>query len=65
VEAETRRRRLVERHIRFGKTPEAAADWVERSDEANARAIRATRERADLVVQIHEDLLLDGPEDDF
>jgi pantothenate kinase len=65
VEAETRRRRLVERHIRFGKTPEAAADWVERSDEANARAIRATRERADLVVQIHEDLLLDGAEEDF
>jgi pantothenate kinase len=62
VEAETRRRRLVERHIRFGKTPEAARSWVEGSDEANARAIRATRERADLVVLIEEDLY---PQKDF
>jgi pantothenate kinase len=65
VDAETRRRRLVERHIRFGKTPAVAADWVERSDEANARAVRATRERADLVVQIQEDLLPDGAQEDF
>jgi pantothenate kinase len=56
VDAETRRRRLVDRHIRFGKSPEAARDWVEGSDEANAGAIRATRERADLVVRIREDL---------
>jgi pantothenate kinase len=65
VDAETRRRRLLERHIRFGKTPAEAADWVERSDEANARAIRATRERADLVVQIQDDLLPDGAQEDL
>jgi pantothenate kinase len=57
VDPEIRRRRLVERHIRFGKSPAVAADWVERSDEANARAIRATRERADLVIRVQDDLL--------
>jgi pantothenate kinase len=55
AETETRRRRLVERHIRFGKTPAAAAAWADGSDETNARAIRATRGRADLVVAVHDD----------
>lgn len=45
-----RRERLVARHVRFGKTPEAAAAWVEEVDEPNARRIAATRDRADLVV---------------
>ena len=62
VDPEIRRRRLVERHIRFGKSPAVAADWVERSDEANARAIRATRERADLVIRVQDDLLPPAPE---
>ncbi|MET9350070.1 nucleoside/nucleotide kinase family protein [Streptomyces termitum] len=42
--------RLVARHVRFGRAPEAAARWVERSDEANARLIADGRHRADLVV---------------
>lgn len=42
--------RLVARHIRFGKTPEAARDWVLRSDEANARRVEAGRHLADHVV---------------
>jgi pantothenate kinase len=62
ADAEARRRRLVQRHIRFGKSPAAAAAWVDGSDEANARAIRATREQADLVVRIHEDLSPFDPE---
>lgn len=53
--AETRRHRLVERHVRFGKTPEAAAAWTDGSDEANARAIRVTRETADLVITVPDD----------
>lgn len=56
VAADTRRRRLVQRHIRFGKTPVAARAWTEGSDEVNAAAIRATREGADLVVAIQDDL---------
>lgn len=42
--------RLVERHVRFGKTPEQAREWVRRSDEANAAIVARTRSRADLVI---------------
>lgn len=56
VDAEVRRSRLVQRHIRFGKSPAAAVEWTEGSDEVNAAAIRATREHADLVVRISGDL---------
>ncbi|MGW0290947.1 nucleoside/nucleotide kinase family protein [Streptomyces tuirus] len=45
-----RLRRLIARHVEFGKTPEAAAAWVERSDQRNAELVAATRDRADLVV---------------
>nr|WP_224387807.1 nucleoside/nucleotide kinase family protein [Pseudonocardia sp. ICBG1293] len=41
--------RLVARHIRFGRTPEAARAWVEHTDEPNARLVEASRPRADLV----------------
>lgn len=50
VPAEVRRERLRRRHVAFGKSPPAAAAWVARSDEANARGIAATRADADLVV---------------
>lgn len=45
-------RRLIERHIEFGKSRAAAAEWVERVDEPNARLIEATKTRADLVVRV-------------
>jgi hypothetical protein len=45
-----RRERLVARHIRFGKAPDAAAAWADTVDEPNARLIAATRSRADLVI---------------
>ncbi|WP_327360535.1 nucleoside/nucleotide kinase family protein [Streptomyces sp. NBC_01296] len=44
-------RRLVDRHVRHGKAPAHAEEWVTRSDEANARLIAAGRTRADLVVE--------------
>ncbi len=44
--------RLVARHVESGKAPDEAADWVARSDEANARLIAATRDRADRVVDV-------------
>ncbi|WP_406186844.1 nucleoside/nucleotide kinase family protein [Streptomyces sp. NBC_01006] len=44
-------RRLVDRHVRHGKAPARAEEWVARSDEANARLIAAGRTRADLVVE--------------
>jgi pantothenate kinase len=40
--------RLVQRHIHFGRSPQAAREWVERTDEPNARLIEASRQRADV-----------------
>jgi pantothenate kinase len=48
----SRRRRLVERHIRFGKTPAEAAAWVDRVDGANAAQVAAWRLSADWLVGI-------------
>lgn len=42
--------RLVARHVAHGRSPEAAREWVLRSDEANARLVAASRHRADRVV---------------
>ena len=42
--------RLIARHERFGKAPDAARAWSLGPDEANARLIAATADRADLVV---------------
>ncbi|WP_233498683.1 nucleoside/nucleotide kinase family protein [Blastococcus sp. TF02A-26] len=41
-----RRERLLDRHVRFGKSPDAARAWVEAVDEPNARLITATAGRA-------------------
>lgn len=45
-------RRLVERHVRFGKEQAHAERWVRDSDELNARLVAAGRDRADLVVRL-------------
>ena len=52
VDDAARVERLVERHIRFGKTPDEARAWVASVDEPNARLVEACRERADLVVEL-------------
>jgi pantothenate kinase len=39
----TRLRWLIQRHVDHGKTPEAAREWVQRSDQANAAVAAATR----------------------
>ncbi len=41
---------LTERHIAFGRSPEAADTWARGTDERNARLVAQTRIRADLVV---------------
>jgi pantothenate kinase len=46
------RERLVARHVRHGRSPEQAEEWVARSDEVNARLVEQTRPRADLVVRL-------------
>lgn len=45
-----RRARLVGRHVKYGKSREAAQAWVDDVDEPNARRITARMEFADLVV---------------
>jgi pantothenate kinase len=47
-----RRERLIRRHVSFGKSPTAAAAWVERVDEPNARMVEEAAERADLVLDL-------------
>jgi pantothenate kinase len=48
--ADERNRRLVDRHTRHGRTPDAAAAWAEEVDGVNARLIEETQARADLLV---------------
>lgn len=43
--------RLVARHIEFGKSPDEAREFVERSDERNAGLVAASRGRTDVVVR--------------
>ncbi|MFD0024068.1 nucleoside/nucleotide kinase family protein [Streptomyces sp. NPDC058382] len=52
LDDEVRVRRLVDRHVRFGRPRQHAERWVARSDEANARLVAAGRDRADLVVRL-------------
>lgn len=52
VEAEDeplRQERLLARHMAFGRSAEAARDWVAATDEPNARRIEASRARADRI----------------
>ncbi|MER6253877.1 nucleoside/nucleotide kinase family protein [Streptomyces sp. NPDC001584] len=42
--------RLIDRHVRHGKDPAYAREWVSGSDERNARLVALGRHRADLVL---------------
>ena len=44
--------RLIERHMRFGKSPADARAWALGPDERNAQLIEATAARADCVVEL-------------
>lgn len=46
-----RRARLVARHVKHGKTRDAAQAWVDAVDEPNAARVVARRDSADLVVE--------------
>jgi pantothenate kinase len=48
--AQARRDALIARHVAFGKSEAEAEDWVLGSDERNAEAVAAGRERADRVL---------------
>jgi pantothenate kinase len=46
IDPDLRQQRLLARHRQFGRDAAQAADWVQRTDEPNARLIEATRARA-------------------
>ncbi|MEU9014411.1 nucleoside/nucleotide kinase family protein [Streptomyces sp. NPDC048479] len=50
IDDAVRVRRLVDRHVRFGKQRAYAERWVQDSDERNARLVARGRNRADFVV---------------
>ncbi|MFD4792733.1 nucleoside/nucleotide kinase family protein [Streptomyces anulatus] len=52
LDPQVRVRRLVDRHVRHGRPRHRAEEWVTRSDEANARLVERSRDRADLIVRL-------------
>jgi pantothenate kinase len=52
VDDALRRERLVQRHIAFGRSPAAARDWMQHTDEPNARQVAASRQRADAAISV-------------
>jgi len=53
IDTALRQQRLLERHMRFGRSREAALHWIEVTDEPNALRIERTRHRADWVLLDH------------
>jgi pantothenate kinase len=52
VDDTLRRERLLARHMRFGREREDALNWIDVTDEPNARLIAASRHRADAVIAV-------------
>jgi len=52
VDDALRRRRLLERHVRFGRSENEALAWMTRTDDPNTALVAATRARADRIVQL-------------
>ncbi len=49
---DVRRRRLLARHVAFGKSPTEAEEWVSRVDDPNAALVEAAAARADRVLDV-------------
>ncbi|WP_129666298.1 nucleoside/nucleotide kinase family protein [Phytoactinopolyspora endophytica] len=52
TDEEIRSRRLIDRHIQFGKSPDEAVIWVQTVDSPNAQLIEASRKNADLHIDL-------------
>jgi len=50
IDSTLRQQRLLERHIRFGRSREAALAWIASTDEPNAQRIERHRDRADWII---------------
>ncbi len=52
VDNDKRMARLVARHIKYGKSPEAAHAWANGTDQRNAELIETTRMKADVIFHL-------------
>ncbi len=52
VDNDRRMARLVARHIKYGKSPEAAHAWANGSDKRNAQLVEHTRVNADIIIYL-------------
>jgi pantothenate kinase len=52
IDDEIRLQRLIDRHIRYGKSPEEAKAWSLGSDETNARFIATTKDLASAIINL-------------
>ena len=50
LDSSVRQQRLLERHMRFGRSREAALEWIAVTDEPNAQRIEHHRNRADWIL---------------
>jgi pantothenate kinase len=56
VDDAQRHAQLLARHMRYGRTRQDALDWIENTDEPNARRIALTAARADFQVRVTLDV---------
>ena len=49
---ETRLRWLIDRHVAYGRAPDAARAWAPGTDQRNAALVEATKDRADALVRL-------------
>ncbi|MEV6691504.1 nucleoside/nucleotide kinase family protein [Micromonospora sp. NPDC051196] len=54
LDAQLRHRRLIARHVAYGRSTGEAQAWALGSDEVNAALVTGTADRADLVVRLAE-----------
>lgn len=52
VDDAVRQKRLIARHVSYGRSVADATEWTMRSDEANAALVTATHRRADRIVRL-------------
>lgn len=56
VDDAQRQEQLLARHMRYGRSRQQALDWIENTDEPNARRIALTASRADFKVRVTLDV---------
>lgn len=53
VDNDGRMARLIARHIKYGKSIEAAHAWAHGTDERNAKLVESTRAKADVIIDLN------------